>query len=152
MTLPFISTLTVLLQSSTGLSLSLSSAAALFTSPTLNAAKSSIPLGRIKRQLQAWWSPEVEEAVSERRKAFVAAHRSDENRQTYISSSRHTSSIIAKAMAWQATCSSLSPKSDYGLCSFSFVLPLALLSHLPPPLTSPTDPLPGRRLRFSPTI
>ena len=45
-------------------SLSLSSAAALFTSLTLNAAKSSIPFGRIKRPPKAWWSPEVEEAVS----------------------------------------------------------------------------------------
>ena len=35
-------------------SLSLSSAAALFTSLTLNAAKSSIPFGRIKRPPIAW--------------------------------------------------------------------------------------------------
>ena len=58
-------------------SLSLSSAAALFTSLTLNAAKSSIPFGRIKCPPKAWWSPEVEEAVSEKRKAFAVAHRSD---------------------------------------------------------------------------
>ena len=62
-------------------SLSLSSAAALFTSLALNAAKSSIPFGRIKRPPKAWWSAEVEEAVSERCKAFAAAHRSDEDRQ-----------------------------------------------------------------------
>ena len=49
-------------------SLSLSSAAALFTSLTLNAAKSSIPFGLIKRHPKAWWSAEVEQAVSERRK------------------------------------------------------------------------------------
>ena len=93
---------------------SLSSAAALFTSLTLNAAKSSISFGRIKRPFKAWWSPEVEEAVSERRKAFAAAHRSDEDRHAYISASRRASSVIAKAKAetWQATCSSLSPKSD----------------------------------------
>ena len=36
--------------------LSLSSAAALFTSLALNAAKSSIPFGRIKRPPKAWWS------------------------------------------------------------------------------------------------
>ena len=47
-------------------SLLLSSAAALFTFLTVDAAKSSIPFGRIKRQPQAWWSAEVEEAVSER--------------------------------------------------------------------------------------
>ena len=41
-------------------SLSLSSAAALFTYLTLNAAKSSILFGRIKRHPKAWWSSEVE--------------------------------------------------------------------------------------------
>ena len=89
------------------------SAAALFTSLTLNAAKSSIPFGRIKRP-QTWWSAEVEQAVSERRKAFAAAHRSDEDRQAYISTSRRASSVISKAKTegWQTTCSSLSPKSN----------------------------------------
>ena len=95
-------------------SLSLSSAAALFTSLALNVAKSSIPFGRIKRPPKAWWSAEVEEAVSERRKAFAAAHRSDEDRQAYISASRRALSVIAKAKAeaWQTTCSSLSPRSN----------------------------------------
>ena len=95
-------------------SLSLFSAAALFTSLALNAAKSSIPFGRIKRPPKAWWSAEVEEAVSERRKAFAAAHRSNEDRQAYISASRRASSVIAKAKAeaWQTTCSSLSPRSN----------------------------------------
>ena len=96
------------------MSLSLSSAAALFTSLTLNAAKSFIPFGRIKRPPKAWWSAEVEEAVSESRRAFAAAHRSDEDRQAYISASRRASSVIAKAKteAWQTTCSSLSPRSN----------------------------------------
>ena len=95
-------------------SLSLSSAAALFTSLALNAAKSSIPCGRIKRPPKAWWSAEVEQAVSERRRAFATAHRSDEDRQAYISASRRASSVIAKAKAeaWQTTCTSLSPKSN----------------------------------------
>ena len=97
-------------------SVSLYSAAALFTSLALNAAKSSIPFGRIKRPPKAWWSAEVEEAVSERRKAVAvaAAHRSDEERQAYISASRRASSVIAKAKteAWQTTCSSLLPKSN----------------------------------------
>ena len=94
--------------------LSLSSVAALFTSLTLNAAKSSILFGRIKRHPKTWWSAEVEGAVSERRKAFAAAHRSDEDRQAYISASRRASSVItkAKAEAWQTTCSSLSPRSN----------------------------------------
>ena len=64
---------------------SLSSAAALFTSLALNAAKFSIPFGRIKRPPKAWWSAEVEEAVSEKRKTFAATHRSDEDCQAYIS-------------------------------------------------------------------
>ena len=87
----------------------------------MNAAKSSIPFSRIKRHPKAWWSAEVESAVSERRKAFAAAHRSDEDRQAYISASRRASSVIAKAKAeaWQTTCSSLSPKynpkSDHSL-------------------------------------
>ena len=93
---------------------SLSSAAALFTSLTLNATKSSIPFGRIKRHHKAWWSAEVESAVDERRKAFAAAHRSDEDHQAYISASRRASSVIAKAKAkaWQTTCFSLSPKPN----------------------------------------
>ena len=76
---------------------------------TLNAAKSSISFGCIKCPSKAWWSPEVEEAVSERRKAFAASHRSDEDRQAYISASRRALSVIAKAKteAWQTTCSSL---------------------------------------------
>ena len=95
-------------------SLSLSSAAALFTSLALNAATSSIPFGRIKRPPKAWWSAEVEQAVSERRKAFAAAHRSDEDLQAYISASGRASLVIAKAKAeaWQTTCTSLSPKSN----------------------------------------
>ena len=94
-------------------SLCLSSVAGLFTSLTLNAAKSSISFGRIKRPPKAWWSAEVEEALSERRRAFAAAHRSDEDRQAYISASRRALSVIAEAKteAWQTTCSSLSPKS-----------------------------------------
>ena len=95
-------------------SLSLSSAAALFTSLAMNAAKSSIPFGRIKRPPKAWWSAEVEETVGDRRRAFATAHRSDEDRQAYISASRRASSVIAKAKAeaWQTTCTSLSPKSN----------------------------------------
>ena len=77
--------------------------------------QTSIPFGRIKRYPKAWWSPEVEEAVSDRWKAFAAAHRSDEDRKAYISTSRHASSVIAKAKAEasQETCSSLLPKSNH---------------------------------------
>ena len=57
----------------------------------------------------------MESAVSERRKAFAAAHRSDEDRQAYIYASRRALSVIAKAkaQAWQTTCSSLSPGSNF---------------------------------------
>ena len=54
----------------------------------------------------------MESAVTERRKAFAAAHRNDEDHQAYISASRRVSSVIAKAEAWQTTCTSLSPKSN----------------------------------------
>ena len=91
---------------------SLSCAAAFFSSLALNAAKSSIPFGRIKRHPEAWWSAEVEGAVSERRKAFAAPHRSDQDRQAFITASRRASSVIAKAEAWETTCFSLSPKSN----------------------------------------
>ena len=93
---------------------SLSSAAALFTSLTLNAAKSSISIGCIKRPPKAWCSAEMEEAVSEGRKAFAAAHRSEKDCSAYICASRLASSVIVKAKteAWQATCSSLSPESN----------------------------------------
>ena len=72
---------------------------------------------RVKRQPQAWWSSEVEGAVSVRRKAFAAAHRIDEDRQVYISAFRHASSVItkSKAEAWQATYLSLSSKSVYSI-------------------------------------
>ena len=95
-------------------SLSLSSAATLFTSLALNAAKSFIPFDCIKHPSKAWWSAEVEGTVSERCKAFTTTHRSDEDRQAYIFASQCTSSVIAKAKAeaWETTCSSLSPKSN----------------------------------------
>ena len=56
----------------------------------------------------------MESAVSERRKAFAAAHRSNEDCLAYISASRCASSVIikAKAEAWQTTCFSLSLKSN----------------------------------------
>ena len=110
MTLPITSTLTVLLQRYTRLFPLL----LLSTSLTLNAAKYSIPFGRIKRPPKAWRSQEVKKAVSERPKVFAAAHRSDEDHRPYISASQRALSVIAKAKAdaWQATCSSLSPKSN----------------------------------------
>ena len=78
MTLVLTLTLTVLLQRNTRL-FSLSSTATLFTFLAVNVATSSIPFSCITRHSIAWWSAEVEEAISERRKDFDAAHRSDED-------------------------------------------------------------------------
>ena len=111
---------------------SLSSAAALFISLALNAAKSSIPFGRTKCHPKAWWSAEMEDAVTEKCKAFAAAHRSDEDCQ---------------AEAWQTTCSSLSPKQTQKLYTLLSALSLARLFPL---LISQTVLLPGNRLRSTP--
>ena len=83
--------------------------------------------------------------VSERRKAFAVAHYSDKDRQTYISTCLYASSVIAKAEAWQATCSSLSPKSVYFFLHF-------VVGFFSTSLTSPTVSLSGSRLRSSPII
>ena len=87
----------------------------------------------------------MESAVSERRKAFAAAHRSDEDRQAYIS-------------AFDAPRqSSPRPRLRHGrrlailfylnLCTLFFAISLA---RLPPLLTSPTALLPGNQLRSMP--
>ena len=109
-------------------SLSLFSAAAIFTSLTLNAAKSCIPFVRIKRHPKAWGPNEEEEAISERCKAFAVAHRSDKDCQAFISTSPCASSVItkAKAEAWQTTWYSLSPKSNPK--SVYFLLPSVAVS------------------------
>ena len=132
-------------------SVSLSSSATLFTSLALSAVKFPIPFGHVKCQLQAWWSPEVEEAAIERRKTFAGAHRSDEDCQAYISASRHVLSVIAKVKieAWQATCSYLCLLNlTLNLCILFFVLSPALHSLL---LICPTVPFPGSRLWSLPT-
>ena len=102
-------------------SLSLSSAAALFFFLTLNAAKSSIPFGRIKRHPKAWWSAEVEGAVKEKRTARL----------------RHGRRL---ALLFH-------PNLTLTLYTLSLILSLALLPRLPPLLTSPTVLLPANRLR-----
>ena len=63
--------------------------------------------------------------------------------KSYISASGHASSVIAKAKAegWQTICSSLLSKSSPNLSTHSFVLSLALLSHLLSFLTSRSVPV-----------
>ena len=126
-------------------SLSLSSAVALFTSLTLNAAKSSIPFGRIKRPPKTWWSAEVEQAVCERRKAFAAAHRSNEDRQAYISASPRPRLRHGRRLALLSHLG-----LTLNLYTLFFALSLAFLPCLPPLLTSLTVLLPGNQLRFMP--
>ena len=88
----------------------------------------------------------MEEAASERCKAFAAAHRSDENRQAYITVSRRALSVtaMAKAEAWQTTCSSLSPESNpkflYSLLrSASGSFSLSSFYHNFPSCSSPSE-------------
>ena len=80
----------------------------------VEAAKASVPFGRLGRSPKAWWSQEAESAVRERRRARSVAHRSESHRLRYIDASRRASSVIsrAKSATWQATCSNLSPRSD----------------------------------------
>ena len=93
----------------------------------------------------------MESAVSERRKAFAAAHRSDEDRQAYISASRRASSVISKAKAetWPTTCSSLYLGLTLNLCTLFFAISLALLPRHPL-LTFLIVLRPGNRLRSMP--
>ena len=136
-------------------SLSLSSAAALFTSLELNAAISSIPFGRIKRYSKAWWSAEMEDAVSERRKVFATAHRSDEIAR-FISplldaprqSSPRPRLRHGRRLAFFLPKSN--PLTVYSLLFFA--LSLALLLGLRPLLISQTVLLPRNRLRSIPLI
>ena len=125
---------------------SLSSSAALFTSLALNAAKSSIPFGRIKRHFKFWWFDEVESAVGERRKAFAAAHRSDEDRQAYISASRKSSPSPRLRHGRQLVLL-FHPNQTRKLHTLFSALSLALLPRF---LISQTVLLPGNRLRSTP--
>ena len=126
-------------------SLCLSSATAHFTSLTLNEAKSSIPFGHIKPPPKAWWSAEVQEVVSERRKAFAAAHRSNEDRKAYISASDvlWLSSPRPRLRHGRRLAFLSRPNLTLNLYIPLFVLLLVLL---PPLLTSSTVPLPRNRL------
>ena len=94
----------------------------------------------------------MESAVSKRRKAFAAPHRSDEDCQAYISASQRALSVIAKtkAEAWQMTCSSLSPKSNPKSVHSLLRSIAGSPSSSSYSLISPTALLPGNRLRSMP--
>ena len=138
-------TLTVLLQRNTRLF----SLLLLSSSLTLNASKSSIPFGRTKRHSKAWWSVEMEGAVSERRKAFAAAHEAMKIIRL-TSSLRDVLRLSSPRLRHGRQLAFLSrPNLTLNLSTLFFVLSLALL---PPLLTSPTVLLPESRLRSSPII
>ena len=128
-------------------SLSLSSAAALFTSLTLNAAKYSIPFGRIKRHPKAWWSPEVEEArlslpLTEVMKiARLTSPLLDAPRQSSPRPRLRHGRRLALLSHLSLTLN---------LYTLFFALLLALPPRLPPLLTFLTALLPGNRLRSMP--
>ena len=114
--------------------LSFSEATHTFTKLVNDAATFAIPFGSINCPAKAWWSSEVADAVAKRRKAFVKAHRSKEDRQNYITTSRYTSTVISKAKAesWQKTCSSLSFKT----CPSEVFSLLRSISDSPSPTSS----------------
>ena len=130
-------------------SLSLSSAAAFFTSLAMYAAKSSIPFGRIKRPPKTWWSAEwnkrlVKDAglsllLTEVMKiARLTSPPLDVPRQSLPRPRLRHGRRPALLFHLNLTLS---------LYTLFFALLLALLPRL---LTFPTVLLPGNRLRFMP--
>ena len=142
MTLPLTLTVTVLQQRNTRLFL--------FTSLALNAAKSFISFCRIKSPPKAWWSAEVESAVSERRKAFAAVTevmKTDRLTSPLLDAPRQSSP--RPRLRHGRRLALLSPKSNPKSDTL-FALSLAHLPRLLPLLTSPTVLLPGNRLQSMP--
>ena len=84
----------------------------------------------------------MEEGVRERRKAFAAAYRSDEDCQVYISAFQHASDAITKAVAGDMLISF----SEISLFSPPFYYWFFFLS-----LTSPTVLIAGSMHRSMPT-
>ena len=81
----------------------------------VEAAKASIPFGRLGRSPQSLVVPGsgiCSSGTTEGPRSV--AHRSESHRLRYIDASRRASSVIsrAKSATWQATCSNLSPRSD----------------------------------------
>ena len=77
--------------------LNIHQAARSFSLFLVEAAKASIPFGRLGRSPKAWWSQEAESAVRERRRARSEAHRSEAHRLRYIDASRRAPSVISRA-------------------------------------------------------
>ena len=131
-------------------SLFLSSSAALLAFLTLNAAKSSIHFSRIKHQPKAWWSPEVEEAISERRKALLPL--TQVTKIVRLTSSLPDTPCLSSSRPRLRHSRRLALPSHLNLTlnfTLFFVLSLALLPHFTPLLNFPTVPLPGSLLQSS---
>ena len=90
----------------------------------------------------------MEDALSEKRKAFAAAHRSDKDCQGDITASSLSSPRLR--LGRRHTCLSLLNLILNRSIIFS-LMSLALRSHLHPLLTSPNVPLPGGRHQSTPT-
>jgi len=100
-------------------------AARSFSSLLLNAAKASIPLGRLGCPPKVWWCKEAELAVRDRQRARSELHRSEVHRLAYVEASRRAYSVIsrAKSETWQTTCNNLSPHSTpRAVFNFSILL------------------------------
>ena len=132
--------------------LSLSSAAALFTSLALNAAKSSIPFGHIKRQLKAWWSVRwKKQLVKDARLLLLLTEVMKIARLTSpLLDAPRQSSPTPRLRHDRRLALFFHLNLTLNLCTLFFALLLALLPHLPPFLTFPTVLLPGNRLRSMP--
>ena len=104
--------------------------------------------GRIKRPSKAWWSAEVEEAVSERHKAFAAAHRSDEDRRltSPLLDAPRQSSPRPRLRHDSRLALLFHLYLTLNLYTLFFAISLALLPRLLSLLTSPTVLLLGNRL------
>ena len=70
--------------------LNIHQAAGSFSFFLVEAAKASIPFGRLGRSPKAWWSQEAESAVRKQRRARFEAHRSEVHRLRYIDASRRS--------------------------------------------------------------
>ena len=134
------------------LSLSLSYAAALFTSLALNAAKFSIPFGRIKRHpkpggMLRWKKRVVKDArlllplIEVMKIARLTSPLFDAPRQSLSRPRLRHGRRLALLFHLNLTLN---------LCTVFFALSLALLPGLPPLLNSLTILLPGNQLRFMP--
>ena len=133
-------------------SLSHSSAAALFTSLALNAAKSSIPFGRIKRHPKAWWSAEVKvRLVKDARLSLPLTEVMKIARLTSpLRDAPRQSSPRPRLRHDRRLALLFHLNLTRKLFTLFFALSLALLPRLPPPLIFQTVVLPGNRLRSMP--